>query len=96
MDGDVEDFRAGGSIPQDLQELLQGCDTCKILVRRRVMGYVTLDWDDPGRFPPQVGLPYGKYADKKDRDRHVDLSATGSGNEGSGYGGYGDVSPLPP
>ena len=57
---------------------------------------VTLDWEDHGRFPPQGVPPAGKDAAKERRDRHVGLSASGRGNEGSVAGGGGDICTPPP
>ena len=58
------------------------------------MGDVPSDLEDLGRFPPQGGPPSGKDAAKEVCDGQADLSAAGCGNEGSRYGGGGDVSPL--
>ena len=62
------DFREGRSRPPDFQEILQGGGASDPPVRRRVMGDVSSDWEDPGRFPPQGGLPAGKDADKEEHD----------------------------
>ena len=45
------DFREGGSIPPDFQEILQGGGASDPTVWRRFMGDVPSDWEDPGRFP---------------------------------------------
>ena len=66
---DVKYFREGGSRSPDFREILQGRDTSNNLVWRRVLGDVTLDWEDPGRFPPQVGPLSFTDASKEDRGR---------------------------
>ena len=81
VDEDVEYFRVVGSRPPDFREILQGGGISNTPVWRRVVGDVTLYWEDPGRFPPQGGPPAGKYSSEEDRGGHVDLSATGCGNE---------------
>ena len=55
MGEDVEDFRVVGSIPLDVQELLQVGGTSNTPVRSRFVGDVTLDWEYPGQFPTQGG-----------------------------------------
>ena len=55
-----------------------------------------MDWEDPGRFPKQGGPPDVKYATEDVRGRQVNLSADECANEGSGYGGGGDVRPPTP
>ena len=76
-----------------LTEFLQGGGPRKLPVRSIVMGDVPLDWEDPGHFLPQGGLPSGKYAAEEGGDGQVDLSSTGRVYEGSGYGGCGDAHP---
>ena len=96
MVADVAYFRARGIRPRELQGILQGGGTSNNTVQRRVLGDVPLDWEDPGRFPPQIGPPDGKYESKEVRDVQVDLSTAGRGNTVSGSVGGGDVSPKPP
>ena len=61
---DVEDFRVGGSRIPDFQERLQGGGTSDTPVWRIIVGDVTSDWEDSGRFLPQNGLLAGKDAAK--------------------------------
>ena len=96
MGADVVYFWAGGIIPPNFQELLQGGGTSNPLVWCRVMSDVPSDWMDPGRFPPQGGPPAGKDVSKEGHDRQVYLSAARRGNKGSGSGGVRDVHPPPP
>ena len=46
---DVEDYRAVGSGPPDPRKFLQGGGSSKTTVRRRVLGDVSSDREEPGR-----------------------------------------------
>ena len=90
------DFTVRGIRPLEFWELLQGSGTSNNIVWRKVMGVISSDWEDYAKFPPQGGLPSGKYVDEEVHDGQVNLSAAGRGNKGSGAGGGADVSPPPP
>ena len=60
------------------------------------MGNLTQDWEDPGQFPQQGGLPDGKDSSKEEHDGQVVLTTAGQHDDGSGSGRSGYVRPLTP
>ena len=72
---DVADFRAGGIISPDGQEILLSGGSSNTLVRHWIMGDVPSDWEDPGSIPPQRGSQDGKYAAEEVHGGKVDISA---------------------
>ena len=91
----VKDYRSVGIRPPDFREFLQGCGPGKYLVRHRDGGDPPLDWEEPGRFPPQNVPLYGEDTPKERRDGQVDIPTFVRGNEGSGAGGGGNVRTTP-
>ena len=60
------------------------------------MGNVPQDWGDPGQVQKQGGPSDAEYAAEEGHEGQVGLPTSVKFNDGSGYGGGGDVSPTPP